>query len=66
MNMLEIYIEEVHSEKPYIAEWTKEFPEREFVLVEVSTNCYGSKKRETHIWSTKEWAKYQEQGYYMG
>lgn len=65
MNLLEQYIQEVHSEKPYSADWTNEFPEREFVEVEVTTNCYGREKRETHIFNTVEWSKYKSQGYWM-
>jgi hypothetical protein len=64
MNILEQYIEEVHNVRPYTAEWTKKF-DKEFVEVDITTNCYGSKKRDTHVFSTVEWEKVVEQGYYM-
>lgn len=66
MNVLEQYIEEVHSEKPYAADWTKEFANSEFVEVDVTTNCHGHYQRATHIFDTDEWSKYKLQGYWMG
>ena len=65
MNMLEQYIKEVHSVKPYEADWTKEFPGVYFVEVDVTTNCYGCIERTQRVFDTAEWAKYQEQGYWM-
>jgi hypothetical protein len=65
MNLLEQYIEEVHSIEPYTEEWTKKF-DKDFVIVDVTTNCYGSKKRDKHIWTVKEWRNISAQGYYMG
>ena len=65
MNLLEVYIVEIHSEKPYTEGWTKKF-DKEFVEVDVTTNCYGSVKRNTTIWTTEELKKYKEDGYYMG
>lgn len=59
MNLLEQYIEEVHSEEPL------KYPDREFVKVDVTTNCYGIKKRDTYIFNTFEWEKYKSQGYWM-
>lgn len=66
MNLLEQYIEEVISVKPYNKDWTEKFPGKEFVKVELVTNCYGRAQKELRIWDTEEWAKIQEQGYYMG
>ncbi|QIW88751.1 hypothetical protein P59_154 [Bacillus phage P59] len=66
MNLLENYIVEVHSVGPCTAEWVKEFPDRELLEVDVTTNCYGRENRHTHVWSTTEWEKIKEQGYYMG
>jgi hypothetical protein len=66
MNLLEVYLEEIHSVEPYTAEWVKEFPDREFVEVDVTTNSYGSIRRSKHVWTTTEFEKYKEQGYYMG
>lgn len=66
MNLLEQYIKEVHSVTPYEADWTKEFPDSEFIEVDVTTNCYGSIKRSKHIFNTNEWEQYKSQGYWMG
>lgn len=65
MNLLEQYIQEIHSEKPYLAEWTTEFPDITFVEVDVTTECYGSVKRDTHVFNAVEWAKYKAQGFWM-
>lgn len=66
MNLLEVYIEEVHSVTPYTADWTDRFPDRKFVQVDVTTNCYGREKRDTYVWNTKEWEEIKQKGYYMG
>ena len=49
MNILEQYIVEVHSVTPCLDEWTNEFPEDDFVKVDVTRNCYGAKKRVERI-----------------
>ena len=64
MNILEQYIVEVHSVKPYTEEWTKVYPE-EFVKVDVTRDCYGSKKRVERIWKTDEWSEILDKGYWM-
>lgn len=66
MNILEHYIKNIHSVEPYTAEWTSEFPDREFIKVNMTTNCYGCEQTKDHIFNTAEWANIQEQGYYMG
>ncbi len=65
MNLLEQYIKEIHSEVPYEAEWMSKFPDKKFVKVDVTTDCYGRLKRAKHIFDTKEWARYKTQGYWM-
>lgn len=65
MNLLEQYIEEIHSVEPYNAEWTKQFPKTRFVEVDVTTNCYGNTKRKKHVFQTEEWEKFKKQGYWM-
>lgn len=44
MNLLEIYLEEIISVKPYESEWTEKFKDRSFVKVVGTFNCYGKKK----------------------
>lgn len=65
MNLLEQYIVEIHSVEPYEAEWTKRFPKVKFVEADVTTNCYGRKDRQRHVFNTEEWEKFKEQGYWM-
>jgi len=65
MNILEQYIIEIHSIKPYIKEWTEKF-DKDFVIVDITTSCYGNKKRDKHVFNVDEWEKIKEQGYYMG
>ncbi len=64
MNILENYIKEIHSVKPYTEDWTKDFPDREFVEVDITVNCYGCIERKRDVFSTKEWEEIKEQGYY--
>lgn len=65
VNLLEQYIVEIHSVKPCTDEWTEKF-EDDFVTVDITTNCYGSKRRHSPIFSVTDWERYKEQGYYMG
>jgi hypothetical protein len=66
MGLLEVYLEEIHSVEPYTESWVKEFPGREFVEVDVTTNSYGSIRRDKYVWTTVEFEKYKSQGYFMG
>ena len=65
MNLIESYLKEIHSVKPCTAEWTKEFPDREFVEVDVTEDCYGRVTRRDHVFTVQEWADFQEKGYRM-
>ena len=65
MNLLEQYIVEVHSVEPFTEEWVSEFPDRDFIKVDVTTNCYGRIKRVTRVFDRTEWTQYQKQGYWM-
>jgi hypothetical protein len=64
MNLLENYIEEVISVEPYVSDWTKLFPIRDFWKVVIIANCYGNKQESTHIWDTEQWNKIKSDGYY--
>ena len=66
MNVLEHYIKSIDSEEPYTAEWTKDFPDKKFVKVVLTVDCYGITTVDTHVFNTVEWDKIKEQGYYMG
>lgn len=64
MNILEHYIQEVKSVKPYTEEWTKEF-NKEFVSVCVVTNCYGCIEERETVVSVEDWDIARERGYFM-
>lgn len=64
MNLLEQYIEEIHSVKPHTADWTKKF-NKEFVEVEITTNCYGVTETKKRIFDTDEWEQVKFKGYFM-
>lgn len=65
MNLLEHYIKEIHSEKPYTEDWVKDFPDREFVEVDITVNCHGCIERKRDVYNVKEWKEHKEKGYYM-
>lgn len=65
MNLLEHYIREVHSVEEYKEEWTKEFPDIEFVKVDVTYDCYGRTERKTHVWNKAQWNAIKTQKYFM-
>lgn len=64
MNLLENYIKEIHSEKPYTEDWTKDFPDREFVEVDATIDSYGGIERKLNVFETTKWKQIKEQGYY--
>ena len=68
MNALENYIVEVHEVKPFTGNWTKEgwAKDKEWVEVDHTTNCYGRTKREKRIYTTVDWEKTLQQGFYWG
>ena len=65
MNLLEHYIEEVISVKPCNEEWTLEFEGVKFYDVELISDCYGRKERDTHIWRKSQMEQILQQGFYM-
>lgn len=65
MNLLEQYIEEVHSVVPLTDDWTKEF-DHGFVKVDITTSCYGTSHQHFSVFSDEEWKDVKEKGYYLG
>lgn len=63
VNLLEQYIEEVHSEKPYE---TQDWVNTEHIEVDITTNCYGTQTRRTHVFPEDYWEEAKEKGYFMG
>ena len=64
MNILEHYIKEIHNEKPCTDKWTEKH-EEDFVIVDVTVNCYGAIEEKTNIFEKKQWEAIKKQGYYM-
>ncbi|WP_144511567.1 hypothetical protein [Bacillus sp. FJAT-22090] len=64
MNMLEQYIQEIHSVEPHTADWTKEYCES-FVEVTMTTECYGVVENKKRVFGVVEWERVKAQGYYM-
>ncbi|ALA07217.1 hypothetical protein SECTIM467_93 [Brevibacillus phage SecTim467] len=64
MNSLEHYIVEVKSVEPCTEEWTKRF-DKEFVKINVITDCYGVTEEREVIESVQNWEKIKERGYFM-
>jgi len=64
MNALESYIVKVISVKPYKADWTDKFVDKEFLEVDVITNCYGRQDQRITVVSTEEWEDIKSRGYF--
>ena len=63
MNTVKHFIEEVHSEKEstYQPKYAKEV----WVEVDITTDAYGSVKRDIHVFPKSCWDMHKEQGYFM-
>ena len=66
MNVVEVYLKEVHEEKSYINDWCKQFPEKEFVKVTATWISFGKEYKKTIVLNAKLWEQIKEQGYYLG
>lgn len=63
MNLLEHYIEEIHSvEEVERQEWMN----GPYVKVDITIDCYGSIERKTTYYPLSYWESIKEKGYYMG
>lgn len=58
MNLLEHYIEKIHSEKPL-----EDNPD--LIEVDFTYNCHGSIERKTDIMFKEQWDIIKEKGYFM-
>lgn len=58
MNLLEHYIEEVHSVTP-------DENNPDWVVVDVTCDCWGSIERKVHNTTKKAWEQEKEQGYFL-
>ena len=58
MNLLEHYIEEIHSIKEF-----EKYPD--MIEVDVTCDCWGSIQRTRHLTNKKQWKIDIENGYFM-
>lgn len=63
MNLVEVYLKEVHEEKPYIIE---EFSDTDFIEVTATWVSWGGEDKKTKVFSTEQWKQIKKQGYYLG
>ena len=47
MNVVKVYLKEVHEEKPYTTEWFKQFSDKEFVKVTATWISFGAECKKT-------------------
>ena len=66
MNVVKVYLKEVHEEKHYTDEWFKQFSDKEFVKVTATWISFGVECKKTIVLNTKLWKQIKEQGYYLG
>ena len=68
MNLLEHYIEKIHSETEITDDFTRKagYPPKERMFkVEMDVDCYGVKERAVKVFFESEWTTAKENGYYM-
>ena len=66
MNLVEVYLKEVHEEKPYINEAFKQFSDKEFIEVTAPWVSFGVEYKKTIVLSAEQWKQIKKQGYYLG
>ena len=63
MNLVEVYLKEVHEEKPYTNE---EFSDKDFTKVTATWVSFGVEYKKTLVLRTEQWEQIKKQGYYLG
>ena len=66
MNLVKVYLKEVHGEKPYINEMFKQFSDKEFTEVTATWISWGVEDKKTLVLRTEQWEQIKKQGYYLG
>lgn len=62
MNLLEHYIEKVHSVREVHNEYDLKHA---YCEVDVTYDCYGQKERKKRLFQKSEWEKAKRRGYFM-
>ena len=64
MNLLKIYIKHIYYEKEVDPVFDGKTVD--IVLVDMDTDCYGSKTRMMRVFLKEDWEKAKAQGFWMG
>ncbi|QDP43166.1 hypothetical protein Goe27_01400 [Bacillus phage vB_BsuM-Goe27] len=66
MSLLKQHIVEVHDTKKYTKGWVNKYPDKKFLEIDHTIDCWGHVQRITGVFEEKEWETALENGYYMG
>ena len=66
MNLVKVYLKEVHEEKPYTNESLKQFSDKDFTKVTATWVSFGVEYKKTLVLRTEQWEQIKKQGYYLG
>ena len=66
MNVVKVYLKEIHEEKSYTNEWFEQFSDKEFIKVSATWISFGVESKKTIVLNAKLWEQIKEQGYYLG
>lgn len=66
MNLVKVYLKEVHEEKPYTNEMFKQFSDKEFTEVMATWISWGVEYKKPLVLRTEQWKQIKKQGYYLG
>ena len=66
MNVVKVYLKEIHEEKSYTDERFKQFSDKELIKVTATWISFGVECKKTIVLNAKLWEQIKEQGYYLG
>lgn len=66
MNLVKVYLKEVHEETPYTNDWYKQFSDKDFTKVTATWVSFGVEYKKTLVLRTEQWKQIKKQGYYLG
>lgn len=66
MNLVKVYLKEVHEEKSYTNESLKQFSDKDFIEVTPTWISWGVEDKKTLVLRTEQWEQIKKQGYYLG
>lgn len=66
MNVVKVYLKEVHEEKPYTTEWFKQFSDKEFVKVTATWISFGVEDKKTIVFNAELWKQIKRAGILFG